>query len=121
MAIKVEQNCTRCRRGITVNATDFTEAQAIEDGAKAKEAGARKLAELVTTLREAGELPDVFAVQRSGDEVIVISQAVLCDESDAKRSCVKTAKHFVEQLETLPERAPRGSKKKAAQETEQEQ
>jgi hypothetical protein len=115
VAIKVEQNCTRCRREIAVSASNFDEAKQVEETVSKRKEGADALRTFVVDLDKQGKLPDVFAVERQANgDLLIVEQGKLCDEDDAKRSCLKTAHTFISQLMTLPPRAPRGSKKKAA-------
>jgi hypothetical protein len=117
MSLIINKSCGRCRRDISVPVASLEKGLEIQQADEKKAEGAAKLKALVEELKTSGALPDLFTAQVSGDTVHVVSQVRLCDEADAKRSCTKTIAHFVDQFDTLPERAPRGSKKKAAGET----
>lgn len=116
-SVTLNKSCTRCRRTIAVEVNSPEEAFEVKAADAKKAAGASRLSALVEELKSEGALPDLFTAQVVNGELKVVSQVRLCDETDAKRSCLKTAANFVESLETLPERAPRGSKKKTVEAT----
>lgn len=112
--IKVSSNCPRCRRPtgeVVVNS--FEEAQQVTEPGAVTASGLERLKALVQELKDEGTLPAAFAYVVTPEGVHIESQPALCNDPDAKRSCVKTLDNLLPHFQTKPERAPRGTKKKA--------
>lgn len=122
----LEDTCTRCGKSIVVKKTSAAEADAYA-GLSAKRAANAKLIEEFIAAIPTDELPDTFGFYKGKDEgsdkleVFTVSQTVLCSaepvEGSKTRSCTHRTTTAVQELTTLPPRAPRTTKKAESAET----
>ena len=107
MALKIEVNCTRCKRTDSKPVAGLAEAGAFEDLQKRK---AARLQEITTFLSgiPAEERPDFMSFSPEG----VVVHAALCDPEgdESKRSCKKRVNELLKQAQEFEPRKPRSKK-----------
>lgn len=109
MALKVTQICSRCRREEDIVVDNPTAAVELDKLSERQVEATKKLSKF---LEENGkDLPDFIAIL-SREPAKLITHNHLCNDPDAKRSCVKRIETLMEQLDTLPEPKPKGPRKK---------
>jgi hypothetical protein len=107
--IKVSQQCSRCRREEDVEVGGAEEAILLDKLQERQTEATKKLSKF---LEENGkDLPDFIAIL-SREPVKLITHNHLCNDPDAKRSCVKRIETLMSQLDALPEPKPKGPRKK---------
>ena len=105
MPVKLERKCSRCRRDDSVTVESAAEAVAAEELMKKRTEKAKEIEAYLAAVPP--ELkPDVLVAVKGMVKVHVN----VCDQRDAKRSCLKRATDLATELDQYDERAPRVKK-----------
>lgn len=94
--IKMEQECSRCGRTIVTPVTSYAEAAELEQGAKRREEGAKRIGLLFEELLKSNSMPDLVTYCAASNTLVTLP--TLCDPQDAKRSCTRRTVDLVKAL-----------------------
>lgn len=106
MALKIEHTCTRCKKTVNTEVADVQQALAAEELEKRRAVVLKDIEEFFAGIQPE-LLPDLYVVRRGEAPVV---QTTLCDEEEAKRSCLQRVNTLVAECGTFDPRKPKTKK-----------
>lgn len=108
MALKLEHKCTRCNRATSTEVSNVAAATASEELEGKRAEALERIQQFLASIAPE-HMPDLFVVRRGEAPVM---QTYLCDDEDAKRSCVDRVNFIIEECKTFDPRKPKTRKPK---------